>query len=83
MLTYWLVCKKCDVVRTKNLQIVTCQGTQTSMDNPNISKIKNKQDYPKLVIQKKLYNDATNIFQELTAQEVTDDSRQKMSQESY
>ena len=51
------------------------------MDNPKISKIKNKEDYPNLVIQKQLYNDATNIFQELAAQEVSDDAWQKMSHE--
>ena len=46
--------QKCDVVRTKNLQIVTHQGTKTSMDNPKISKVKNKDDYPNPVIQKQL-----------------------------
>ena len=51
------------------------------MDNPKIRKINNKEDYPNPVIQKQLYNDALNIFQELVAQEVTDDARQKMSQE--
>ena len=59
--------QKCDVVRTKNLQIVTYQGTKTSMDNPKISKVKNKDDYPNPVIQKQLYFDATNIFHELAA----------------
>ena len=34
--------QKIDVVRTKNLQIVTRQGTKTITDNPKISKIKNK-----------------------------------------
>ena len=33
------------------------------------------------VIQKKSYNDASNIFQELAAQEANDDTRQKISQE--
>ena len=51
------------------------------MDNTKISKVKNKYDYPNPVVQKKLYIDATNIFQELVAQEVNDDARQKMSQE--
>ena len=34
--------KKCDVVRTKNLQILARQGTKNGMDNPQISKINNK-----------------------------------------
>ena len=34
--------KKCDVVRTKNIQILARQGTKDGMDNPQISKINNK-----------------------------------------
>ena len=60
--------KKCDVVRTKNIQIVTRQGTRTGMDNTKFIKIKNKEDYPNPAIQKQLYNDASNIFQELASQ---------------
>ena len=60
--------QNCDVFQTQNLQIVTRQGTKTAMDNPKISKVKNKDDYPNPVIQKQLYNDATNIFQELATQ---------------
>ena len=67
--------KKCDVVRTKKLRIVTRQGTKTGMDNPKINKVKNQDDYPNLVVQKQLYNDAMNIFQEIAAQEVNDDAR--------
>ena len=51
------------------------------MDNPKIRKIKNKEDYPNPAIQKKLYNDASNIFQELDAQEEIDDSRQNITKE--
>ena len=72
--------QKCDVVRTKNLQIVTHLGTKIGMDNPKISKVKNKYDYPNPVVQKQLYDDAMNIFQELVVQEVNDDARQMMSQ---
>ena len=72
--------KKCVVVQTKNLQIVTRQGTKTGMDNQKIRKIKNKEYYPNPTIQKQLYNDASNIFQETVAHEETDDARQKMSQ---
>ena len=50
------------------------------MDNPQISKIRNKDDYHNLAKQKQLYNDASNIFQEIVAQEETDDSRQKITQ---
>ena len=49
------------------------------MDNPKINKIKNKEDYPNSVIQKQQYNDASNIFQELVAQEETNDSQQKIA----
>ena len=52
------MCSKCDVICTKNLQIVTRQGTKTGNDNPRISKIKNKDDYPIPIKQKQLYNDA-------------------------
>ena len=34
--------RKCDIVQTKNLQIVTRQGTKIGMENPQISKIKSK-----------------------------------------
>ena len=67
--------QKSDVVRTKNLQIVTRQGTKIVMDSPKISKINNKYDYPSSIIQKQLYDDAMNIFQELVAQEVNDYAR--------
>ena len=69
--------QKYDVIRTNNFQIVTRQGTKTRNDNPRISKIKNKYDYPNPVIQKQLYNDALNIFQELATQEANDDNQQK------
>ena len=73
--------QKCDVICTKILQIVTRQGTKIGTDNPKIRKIKNKYDYPNLVIQKQLYNYASNIFQEYVAQEVNDDVQEKISQE--
>ena len=57
--------QKCDVIRTKNLEIVTKQGKKIGNDNPRISKIKNKDDYPNPINQKKLYNNASNMFQEL------------------
>ena len=44
--------QKCYVVRIKNLQIGTHQSTKTGMDNPKISKVKNKYDYPNPFIQK-------------------------------
>ena len=37
---------KCYIIPTKNLHVVTRQGTKTGNDNPCISKIKNKDDYP-------------------------------------
>ena len=52
----------CDVVRTKNLHIVTRQGTKIGGDNPKISKIKDKNEYPNPTKQKQLYNDASIMF---------------------
>ena len=68
---------KSDSVQTKNLQIVTPQGTKIGIDNPQISKIKSKKYYPNPNEQKWLYNDASIIFQELTSHEENDDSWQK------
>ena len=73
--------QKGDVVQTKNLQIVTRQGTKIDMDNPQISKIKSKEDYPNPGEQKQLYNDASIIFQELAAHEENDDFGQKTTNE--
>ena len=73
--------KKGDVFRTKNLRIVTRQDTKTGMDNPQIRKIINKEDYLNPSKQKQLYNDASNIFQELASQEETDDFREKIAKE--
>ena len=73
--------QKSDIIRTKNLQVVTRQGTKTGNDNPRISKIKSKDDYPNPIKQKQLYNDASNMFQELATHEAIDDSRQNISQE--
>ena len=68
--------RKHDVMNLKKLHIVTRQGTKIGNDNPCISKIKEKNDYPNLANQKQLYNDATNIFKEFARQEEADDSRQ-------
>ena len=73
--------QKCDAIRTENLQIVTRKGTKIGNPNPQISKIKKKDGYPNLVIQKQLYNDASDIFQDLAAQETNNHTQQKMAQE--
>ena len=49
---------KSDIIKTKNLQIVTRQGTQIGFDKPQISKVKSKEDYPNIIEQKWLYNNA-------------------------
>ena len=54
--------QKSDVIHTKNLHIVTRQGTKNGSDNPRISKIKRKDDYPDPRKQKQLYNNASNMF---------------------
>ena len=48
------MCAKHDIINTKNLPIVTRQGTKTGNDNPQISKIKEKNVYPDLVKEKKI-----------------------------
>ena len=66
--------QKCDVIFTKNLQIVNRQGIKTYNDNPRISKIKDKNEYPNPIKQKQLYNDASSMFQEFARQEGVDDN---------
>ena len=63
-------------MNTKNLHIVTRQGSKIGNDNPRISKMKEKNDYPNPDKQKQLYNDATNMFKEFARQEEVDDNRQ-------
>ena len=73
--------QKSDGIRTKNLHIVTRQGTKIGNDNPRICKIKSKDNYPDLVKQKQLYNDASNMFQEFARYEEVKDTWQDISQE--
>ena len=73
--------QKHDVINTKTLHIVTRQGTKIGSDNPRISKIKEKNDYPNPDKQKQLYNDTTNIFKEFARQEEANDSRQSTVKE--
>ena len=47
--------QKHDVITTKNLHIVTRQGTKTGTDNPQISKIKDTNVYPDPMKEKKTY----------------------------
>ena len=68
--------KKSDIIRTKNLHIVTRQGMKTGGDNPRISKIKDKNEYPNPIKQKQLYNDVSSMFQEFARQEDVDDNLQ-------
>ena len=58
--------QKSSVMHTKNLEIVTRQGTKIGNDNPRISKIKIKDEYPNPIKKNKLYNDASNMFQEFS-----------------
>ena len=55
--------KKCDITPTKNLHVVTRQGTKIGNDNPRIGKIKTKDDYPNPIKKRKMYNDASNMSQ--------------------
>ena len=54
--------QKSDVIRIKNLEIVTRQGTKTGNDNPRISKIKSKDDYLDPIKRNQLYKNASNMF---------------------
>ena len=54
-----------DVINTKNLHIVTRQGTNIATDNPRISKIKQKHVYPDPLKEKQTYTKATNVFKEI------------------
>ena len=64
----WCV-QKHDIINTNNLHIVTQQGTKIGNDNPQISKIKEKNVYPDPVKEKQIYKDATNIFKEFSQQD--------------
>ena len=67
--------QKNDVLNTKNLHIVTRQGTKTGSDNPRISKIKEKNVYPDPLKEKQTYKEATNVFKEFARQEQANDNR--------
>ena len=56
--------QKNDVINTKKLHIVTRQGTKTESDNPQISKIKEKNVYPYPIKEKQIYKNATNVSKE-------------------
>ena len=57
--------QKNDVINTKNLHILTRQGTKIGADNPRISKIKEKQTY----------KEETNAFKEFAQQEQANDNQ--------
>ena len=67
--------QKHDVITTKNLHIVTRQGTKTGTDNPKISKIKDTNVYPDPMKEKQTYQEATHTFQYISRQEDLDNSR--------
>ena len=69
------VCKKNDVINTKNLHIVTQKGTKIGSDNPRISKIKEKNIYPDPLKEKQTYKEATNVFKDIARQEQAHDTR--------
>ena len=61
--------QKHDVLTTKNLHIVTRQGTNTGPYNPQISKIKDTNVYPDPIKQKHTYQEATHMFHNIAQQE--------------
>ena len=62
---------KSNIVDTKNLQVITRQGTKTSLDKhePELLKIIQKDDYPNTDKQIELYKDTEKVFQELSVNE--------------
>ena len=67
--------QKHDVITTKNLHIVTQQGTRTGPNNPQISKIKDTNFYPDPMKEKQTYKEATHVFQNIARQEDLHNSR--------
>ena len=67
--------KKNDVITTKNLHIVTRQGTKIGLDKPRISNIKDTNVYPDPMKEKQTYKQATHVFQDISRQEELDNSR--------
>ena len=67
--------QKHDVITTKNLHIVTQQGTKTGPDNPRISKIKDTNVYPDPMKEKKTYQESIHTFQDIAQQEDIINSR--------
>ena len=57
--------QKNDVITTKNLHIVTRQGTKTGADNTRISKIKEKNVYPDPLKEKKHIKKQLMYFKKL------------------
>ena len=57
--------QKHDILTTKNMHIVTRQGTKTGPNNPQISKIKNTNGYPDPLKEKKLIKKPHTYFKTL------------------
>ena len=54
------------VIKHKNLQIVTRQGTKTRNDNIQVTRLPSKDcNYPQINQQKYVFNNASRIFKEL------------------
>ena len=72
--------KKCDIICTNNLHIGTRQGTKTGGDNPRISNINDKNEYPNPTKQKQLYNDSSNMFREFSRQEDVNENQNTLQE---
>ena len=73
--------QKNDVITTKNLHILTRQGTKTGADNPKISKIKEKNVYLDSLNEKQIYKEETNVFKEIAWQENVHDTQPNIMNE--
>ena len=57
--------QKNDVITTKNIHIVTQQGTKTGLNNPRICKIRDTNVYLDPMKEKQTYKEATHVFQNI------------------
>ena len=61
---------KNDVLNTKNLQIITRQGTKIGEDKEKTSStFMQNHEYPNPRMQRQIFNDATQVFKELAIQQ--------------
>ena len=69
---------KKDVIKHKNLQIITRQGTKIDHDNTQVTNLRSKDcNYPQINQQKYVINNDSIIFEYITQEEDTQECRNK------